>query len=407
LRKIFYLALPIFFYLIYGLAIGFYRLAIFKSELEREHPQGYYDYRGAVHVHTSLSTGSGNIQDVVSAAKESALDFVVLTDLNLFPAFDLDRGYDGSVLVINGGEYSYLDSHLLYLDAPLDSRPQTVQNLSSIGQAQIYFSDLLSQERKDADSGVLILAHPYKARYRWSGEPPSGMDGIEVINLSSLWEHSWQESKVSTIWSFLIYFFNPDLALFRLYEEPREELELWDHISQSRPAIGIAGADATAKSYVLGNQSIRFPSYQRLFAIANNHVLLTSELTGTASSDRQKILTAIRNRQFYMSLDILADPKGFLAEIKDDKTSHPIGSIVKLKAGMQLRVRLPYRPEVPFETVVLKDGKRFVTSNSQETVMDIHVPGVYRVMVRIIPTLPLPDGKKWFPWIFTNAFYVN
>ncbi|HEX4922660.1 MAG TPA: hypothetical protein VFV50_01190, partial [Bdellovibrionales bacterium] len=191
------------------------------------------------------------------------------------------------------------------------------------------------------------------------------------------------------------------------YEEPKEELELWDQMNAERPTIGVAGADATAKAFLLSNQYMRFPSYQRMFGIASNHVLLTSELTGTAASDRKKIMSAIRNRQFYMSLDILADPKGFLAEIKTERGSLPIGSKAKLRPGMQLRVRLPYRPEVPFETVVLKDGKRFLTSNSQETVMDVHVPGVYRVMVRIIPTLPLPDGKKWFPWIFTNAFYID
>jgi hypothetical protein len=48
-----------------------------------------------------------------------------------------------------------------------------------------------------------------------------------------------------------------------------------------------------------------------------------------------------------------------------------------------------------------------MTSNSQVTQYYLNSPGVYRVLVRVIPTLPLPDGKKWIPWIYTNMFYVE
>jgi hypothetical protein len=37
----------------------------------------------------------------------------------------------------------------------------------------------------------------------------------------------------------------------------------------------------------------------------------------------------------------------------------------------------------------------------------ITTPGVYRLEVRVIPLLPLPDAKKWIGWIYTNPFFVK
>ncbi|MGE0527691.1 MAG: hypothetical protein AB7P49_11555, partial [Bdellovibrionales bacterium] len=68
---------------------------------------------------------------------------------------------------------------------------------------------------------------------------------------------------------------------------------------------------------------------------------------------------------------------------------------------------LPQKPDVPFDVIIYRDGLRVMTSNSQLTQYYLNTPGVYRVMVRVIPTLPLPDGKKWIPWIYTNPFYVE
>jgi hypothetical protein len=374
---------------------------IYESELETVNPTGYYDYRGVTHAHTLRSTGSGTPGEVIAAAKEAGLDYLVLTDLNDFSEVPQTESYDGQLLVMVAGEYSYLDAHLLYYDAPM-SRP-----LQGIGQAQVIFYDLLSQPNRSKEDGFLVLAHPFKTRYRWTGQMPEGLDGLEVINLMALWEKSWLTNKLSTIWSVLIYPFNPKLALYRLYESPEEEIELWDKLSKKRPTIGIAGSDATAKAITFTNQYFKLPPYENIFELVSNHVLLRSELTGNWSSDRRKILSALRNGQFYFALDVLADPKGFYAELSQGDRKHMMGSTVKLSDDLKLYVHLPRKPNVPFEVVVLKDGERAMTSNSQTTSMNIHNPGVYRVIVRVIPTFPLPDGLRWMTWIYTNAFYVK
>jgi hypothetical protein len=393
----------IFLYLIYGLYLANYDVRIFPEELTAEPPKGFFDYRGVTNVHTQLSSGSGDVSRVIEAAQTAGLDFLSITDLNVFDKPTSLAGYHSNLLVMMDGEYSYLNSRLLNIGST------TQRHLQGVGRSQVLFADLLSQPKKDDDVGLLILAHPKKKNYAWTGEYPPGLDGIEVINMKSAWQDAWSKKKLSFLFSLLVYPFNERLALLRLFEEPEDELRLWDELNRVRPTIGLAGADAEAKLIVGGGNSfLRFPTYETLFSLVRNHVLLKSELTGNAVSDVEKLANAIRQGHFYMCLDILGNPKGFNAVLKSKKgQTFAMGSQLTFEEGLVLEVTLPQKPGVPFDVVILRDGQRMMTSNSQTTEYFVNEPGVYRVFVRVIPTLPLPDGKKWIPWIYTNAFHVS
>ncbi|NJL25416.1 MAG: hypothetical protein HC902_09720 [Calothrix sp. SM1_5_4] len=391
----------LFFYLVYGLYLAQYDVRILPEELVADPPRGFFDYKGVTNVHTHLSSGSGDVPRVIAAAQSVGLDFLSVTDLNVFDKPSSLAGYHGGMLVMMDGEYSYLNSRLLNIGAT------SARHLQGVGRSQVLFADLLSQNERDPDLGSLILAHPTKARYRWSGEYPPGLDGIEIINLKNVWQEAWETKKLSFLMSLLIFPFNEKLALLRLFETPEEELHLWDELTRKRRVVGLAGADAEAK-VVIGGTFLRFPSYETLLSLVRNHVLVRSELTGNATSDVEKLGLAFREGRFYMSLDILANPKGFNALIRAKNGQvFPMGAQVPFTEGMSLEVTLPQKPKVPFDTVIYRDGQRVMTSNSQVTEYFLNSPGVYRVMVRVIPTLPLPDGKKWIPWIFTNPFYVS
>jgi hypothetical protein len=400
-RGLYFAISLVFFYLIYGLYLSQYDLRIIPKELTADHPPGFHDYKGVTNVHSTLSSGSGDIMGIIHAAQSAELDFISFTDLNIFEKPKQFEGQHGNLLVFIDGEYSYINSRLLNYFA------KTNRHLQGVGQSQVLFADLLSQAKRPEDLGIFVLAHPFKPRFKWTGEYPPGLDGLEIINLKSVWQDAWIDTKLSFLWSLFVYPFNDRLALIRLFQLPEEELRLWDELSQKRRVIGIAGTDAEAKIAV-GGTSLRFPSYETLFSLVRDHVLLRSELTGNPLTDSEKISRAIRQGQFYMSLDILAEPKGFNAYVEDQQGEiSPIGSDVKLGPDMKLVVNLPQKPQVPFDTMIFRNGERMMTSNSQRTDFFIHEPGVYRVMVRVIPTFPLPDGKKWVPWIFTNPFYVR
>lgn len=389
-------------FITYGLIISQWNLRIVPVELAPKNPEGFYDYQGVTNVHSDLSTGSRSVSDVIRIAQDSDLDFIFFSDLNLSQKPQYLEGYHGNLLVYVDGEYSYLNSRILNYDS---SDPA---DLSSPGRSQLFLADQLTKTNRDSGLGIFVLAHPFKPNFRWDGEVPIGFDGVEIINLKAIWQRAWLKTKVSFLWTLFLYPFNNRLALIRLFTMPDSELELWDRLNQKNKTIGFAGTDAEARVRVSENKSIEFPSYSTLFGLVRNHVLLPSELTGNAENDRQKIGSAIRQGQFYMSLDSLADPKGFISTIeKPGSPSILMGGTVDWEPGLKLKTLLPQKPNVPFDIIYYRNGEKLLVSNSLETKLELPSPGIYRVMVRVIPTLPLPDGKKWIPWIFTNPFYVN
>ncbi len=246
MRKFIILTCAVFLYLIYGLYLAQYDVRILSEDLVPEPPRGFFDYRGVTNVHTLMSSGSGDVTRVIEAAQTAGLDFLSVTDLNIFEKPKSLAGYHGSLLVMLDGEYSYLNSRLLNIGATSE------RHLQGVGRSQVLFADLLSQAERDPELGLLVLAHPMKTKYRWSGEYPGGLDGIEVINLKEMWQEAWGKSKLSFFLSLLIFPFNERLALLRLFHSPEDELRLWDELNRKRRIFALAGVDAEARLVVGG-----------------------------------------------------------------------------------------------------------------------------------------------------------
>lgn len=393
---------PLFVYLIYGLIVSQYAAYPQFADLPAPNPVGFYDYRGAINVHTTASTGSGDVPQVITAAQEADLDFLFITDLNQFSPQEEHEGYHNKLLVIVDGEYSHLDSRFLNLDAT------TQDHLLGLGRSQAIFADLLSQRERDPKVGLFILAHPFISKFKWTHAYPPGLDGMEVLNLRAIWENLWSSDKIELIWSLLLYPFNPRVAFLRFFKMPDQELRLWDELGRQRPTLGLAGTDAEARMRFFGRNYLPIPSYQTLFSIVSNHILLNSELTGNSVDDRRKISEALRLGRFYFSVDLISSPKGFATTIR-----RPSGKIVEMGSStafsdnMTLHIQVPQRPSHEFEVLVFKDGQRVMESTSLETKYVLPSPGVYRVVVRALIDLPLPDTQRWVPWIFSNPFYIT
>ncbi len=396
-----YLLIIIMIYLFYGLSISFYRPHVMNKKLNPQESENFYDYKGIINVHSSMSTGVGGIQEIILEAQKAEVKFIFITDLNLPLKSREFSGYHDRLFVFIDGEYSYLDSRILYLN-------ERAMETSFIDRPiQMVLANLLSQKHRPDKDGKLILAHPFKEGYQWRGEHPQGLDGIEIVNLKAIWKDAWLNTIWNFLWTLMVYPFNPDLAFIRLLTYPEKEIELWDKLSQKRKTLAVAGADAKSKFNFLKDH-LNIPSYETLFGLVSNHILLKSELTGRTSKDRLKISQAISQGQFYMSFDILANPKGFNVFMSTENQSHiPMGSDVSLEKRPHLYVVLPQDLESPFEIIVYRNGKKYLSSDLTQISIPVHEPGVYRVFVRVRLTLPLPDGKRWIPWIFTNPFYVE
>lgn len=400
IKTVFYFSVGLICYFLFGFYISQIEPMVIPEKIGRNTINQFYDYRGVINVHSRLSIGSGTIQEIIQSATSAQLDFIILTDLNTFKSPHQENYYD-NLLFLNGGKYSYLDSRLIHLSSTGDTLG------TNLGESQIQVSDQLSKSATDSPADLLYLAHPFKTGFNWNGDLPSGFDGIELVNVKSLANGSWDLSKLSVLWTFLIYPFNPKLSFIRLFNEPSDELRLLDEVSQQRKILAYAGAEASARAIPWSNYLLRFPSYERSFELFTNHILITSELTGQVENDKQKIFTALKNGNHYIAFDLLGNPKGFLAYIEADEKIHLMGSELIFRDGLQLKVSLPQKPNFFHEIVVYRNGERALTTNDSDLNWNILEPGAYRVQVRVSLPLPLPDTNKWVTWIYTNPFFIR
>lgn len=56
-----------------------------------------YQYRGAIHIHSTFSDGTGDILEIVSAAKKAGLSWIVVTDHN---NLDIQEGIYSGIYVL-------------------------------------------------------------------------------------------------------------------------------------------------------------------------------------------------------------------------------------------------------------------------------------------------------------------
>ena len=387
-------------FFIYGFYVSQFELNFVPRKVKTS--DFYYDYRLSMNIHTNQSIGSEPLSVVLSEAKKAENNFILITDLN--PDLKIpDDSYLQNVGVLQGAKYSYKDSRLLYFSTQ-------DKNLGlGKGESQLQLSDLLSEEAHKNTLDFISLAHPFGKGFKWTGEMPNGLDGVEIVNLKSLSQMSWDKSKLSTLWSLLIYPFNPKLALIRLAQEPTEEISLFDQVSQKRHFVATAGAEASARAIPLADWLVKFPSYERSLSIVSNHLLLSSELSGNMQSDRNSILSALKQGQFYICFDALGDSRGFQTYLISEQGQKRIsmGALTKYTKNLKIYFKLPSEPTAYYEVVLYKNGERIDILNTFEGLFPIKEPGVYRIQVRISPRLPLPDAVKWLTWIYTNNYYIE
>jgi len=387
-------------YLIYGFMVSTYDVNKKTLSIDQNHPYPFYDYRGVTNVSSIRTLGSGEDKEIIEDAKHADLDFVIITDYNLLDDSSSTESYYGDLLVLRGAKYSYLDSRLLYYR--VDGFPQA----KSLGEIQVHLTDFLSQPIESRGEASVVLAHPFLKGYSWTGEWPVGLDGLEIINFKRVQQQHLEESKPSFLWSLLIYPFNPELAFIRLFKEPENEIQLWSTLNQKRSVVGHLGLEATARAIPFTGSVIKFPSYETLFRLGSEHVLLRSELTGSMKSDKVKILRALRKGEFYFALDVLGNPKGFNVLLEDKDQLYLMGSRIKFKNKLKFRIDMP-QIQNPSELVVYRNGEEIQKLSGMTTEISVDKPGVYRFVVRLKIQLPLPDHTKWIPWLYTNHFYLD
>lgn len=332
-----------------------------------------FEYRGAIHIHSTYSDGSGSISAILNAASQTDLDFLITTDHNSLDA-RVWEGWHGNQLLIVGDEVSSRRGHCLAVD--------TKNRVNHSGSLQQIVNDIHRQK------ALSFIAHPhgsYKALFKtrnhsWRDWSIENFTGLE------LWSYMFDWIRDFRFYRFWGHYFYPDRYIFGPDENT---LKIWDQICQTRRCVAIGGIDAHARQYPLLPFTV-FP-YKDAFRTLRTHVLLSKSLSGSATQDIGQIKKALKNGHCFIGYDHLSDTTGTRFQSLDSTVQ--MGDEISFDTPFDLELHLPTTAEI----TILHNGQTKHTVSTDHFAFCAQSPGVYRAEVRL-------NNR---PWIFTNPIYLR
>ena len=335
---------------------------------------------GVLHVHSVHSDGVGDVDEIVAAARRARLDFVIITDHNDFDLKPQERYSDG-VLVIVGTEISTRSGHVLGLGVP---------------EPTFRFTDDAAEVFEDVDhlGGLAMVAHPMspESDFQWRGWDLPGGWGIELLNGDSQWRAAPWPAVMGSAFNYPL---DSSYALLNVLTLPDEARQQWDRLLITRNVPMVVGSDAHGGVRLGTRVTLPVPSYEALFRMAQNHVLLDEPLSGDAARDAAAIVSSLRRGRGYVALDALAPGSGFFFNAESGSQRWDMGDTVSLSSSPVLRAG----GQVPDgSTVTLRRNGDVISRNEEALSWHVMAPGVYRVEV---------NAPGWdVPWIVSNPIYV-
>ena len=350
--------------------------------------------RGAYHIHTDRSDGSGTVEEVAAAAARAGLQFIMLTDHGDGTRPPDPPTYRHGVLTLDAVELNTTGGHyaaigLAAAPYPLAGTPDAViEDVRRLG-------------------GVGIATHPGSPRpsLRWTAWN-AAFDGLEWLNGDSEWR---DESRLAITRALLGYLLRAPESMAALLDRPGEVFEQWDRLTESRRVLAIAGTDAHAwlgfgqrTDPDGGGMHVPIPGYEATFRTFSNHVVLDAPLSGDAAKDAATLVAALRNGRLYSVVDALAAPGGLSLTASSGSRTGLIGDDLPIEGDVIVRAAVTAPPGTTL--VLLKNGDRVhqVTGGSLE-VNGGRAAAVYRVEAYVRDS----PGEPAVPWIVSNPVYAG
>jgi hypothetical protein len=343
-----------------------------------------YDYRGAVHLHSTYSDGTGTVDEIMQAANEAGLDYVLLTDHDhLKAAADGHEKWHGSTLLIVGAEITPEYNHYLAYGLPADA---------PIGQLH----EKPAQEVIDAVArlgGFGSIAHPdhtgtarFDIRsYAWKDWSVKGFTGMGIWDLMTDWQEVVEEWKGG-----------PEIVeqFAKHLRGPKEAtLKRWDELNQKGFVFGVGEIDNHAKRRTHeGQEFVIFP-YAEAFKTIANHVVFEEPLPKDPGKAKAAVLAALRAGRFYIGFNYFYDAAGFTFEASDGDTTVGMGGTLTPTEDCELFFELP---EEAYAKVIC-DGQVTWEGEAADRLVEVEQPGVYRVEA-------YRDGLMW---IVSNPIVIK
>ena len=345
--------------------------------------------RGAYHIHSNRSDGTGTLDEIALAAARAGLQFIILTDHGDGTRTPEPPGYRHGVLCIDGVELSTDEGH--YVALGLAATPYPIA-----GTAESVVEDVT----RLGGFGLVAHADSAKPALRWEAwDLP--FHGLEWLNIDSEWRDEPASALARAV---ATYWIRPSSSLASILNRPQATVTRWDGLIGHRRVPVLAGADA--HSWVGLRQEtdpptdgwyLPMPSYQSSFSVFSNHVVLDRPLSGEAANDGSRLLAAVRDGRAFTVIDGFAGPAGFEFTASSGGRTVGIGQDLVLEQTATLRARVAAPAGASMRLV--KSGVVVNETTGSELSSDVSTAGAYRVEV-------LLPGRS-LPWIFSNPIYVG
>lgn len=322
-------------------------------------------YCGAIHIHTVASDGTGNVRDIVNAAKRNGLSWIIITDHN---CFDAEEGYIDGVLVIKGEEIS-LDcgNHYIALgiNKYIEPSDNCLENINSVRE----------------NGGFGFAAHPNESEMRKNEHRPLRWsdknnipDGVEIWNWFSQWADNYNSENIFGI--IYSYIFKNNLV-----KRPDcETLGWWDSMNNSSGSIvpAIGGIDAHAmkiRKYII---PVTIFPYNFMLNTIVNEVYLRNPLSKDFDIAKAQILNALKNGNNVIANKSVCKniPEIY---ISNSNTFAICGESLYKDENTFLNIESPSSSNIK----IFKDGVEIAEIKAKSCKFKLSQTGRYRVQVEI------------------------
>jgi len=349
----------------------------------------FHEVVGNLHVHTVYSDGTGLHREVAEAAARAGLDFVVVTDHNVW--VEGVEGYHDGVLLLVGEEVHDVRrrpqaSHLLVYGAEAELAPRAADPQGLIDEA-------------DRRGGLCFLAHPFEkgsplgpdlAPIPWEDWDVEGYVGLEIWNTMSEFKGLLRHRLAAVFYALF-----PGAGLRGPF---RATLRRWDELlAAGRRVVAIGGADAHAEAYSMGPLRRTVFPYEDLFRWVNTHLLLERPLSGDLEVDKGLIYEALRAGRTWVGYDRPASTRGFRFQARSGASVAAIGDELVRAAAVIFEVETPDRGEIR----LVRNGRTVARARGTALRFTTAEPGVYRVEV----WRSFRGSRRG--WIFSSPIYVR
>jgi hypothetical protein len=350
--------------------------------------------RGAFHIHSNRSDGSGNVDEIAAAAARAGLQFIIVTDHGDGTRAPDAPAYRSGVLTIDGVELNTTAGHYAAFGLPQSPYP--------IAGAP---ADVIEDVHRLGGFGV--AAHPGSPRPSLSWRDwDAPIDGLEWINSDSEWR---DEPRLPMAGALLTYFFRAPESMAALLDRADDVFTHWDHLAARRKVVGIAGADAHAR---LGFRQrtdpdaaaihVPFPGYESSFRTFSNDVAIDAPMTRQAAADARVLVRSIRAGRVYSVIDAIATPGRLLFTATSGKHSVQMGESLPIDGDVQLHAAVSAPPGT--RIVLLRNGQR--VQEVTDGPLDMN-GGTAAAEYRIEAYTAKGPGAPPVPWLVSNPIYVG